>query len=127
MPNPLTAQQVIKYVRSHTTGSEADIPDDQILYFAGLGADVSNADNVLTDGSIDLAGVIADSWEYIGRDIRYGSEQHGPVAVSQPVALGMAALWRARSHKGGHVVTLGRLRRTDVAAWPPPTDDEFSV
>lgn len=127
MPTPLTQQQVIKYVRSHTTDSVGELPDDQILYFAGMGTDTSNGDNVLSDGALDLPGVIADSWEFIGRSIRYGSEQHGPVAVSQPTPFGMAALWRSRSAKGGLRVTVGRLERTDVVAWPPAADDEFGV
>lgn len=124
----MTEQQIVTYVRSFTTPNTTEIPDEQILYFAGRG-DGSYTENVYDGGEIDFAGVIADSWEYIGRGILYMSESHGPVSGNQPLPVLRAASWRSRSRKSGVALTAGSVIRKDVTGSPAVLDgdNEFGV
>ena len=108
------------------TDSTTELPDDMILYFAGQGAsDTSYTDNIV-DGVLNLYGVVADSWAYLARADRYMSESEGSVSVSQPLALRMAAYYRALSGAGGVLIIVGQTQRMDIIASP---DDlpEFGV
>ena len=123
----LTPTQIKTRVRAMVTDSTTELPDDMILYFAGQGqTDTSYTANIGDDGVLNLYGVVADSWAYLARADRYMSESEGSVSVSQPVALRMAAYYRALSGAGGVLIIVGQTQRMDIIASP---DDlpEFGV
>lgn len=126
----LTDEQLIKHVRSVVAGSTTELPDDQILYFAGRGDDESWTYNILdSSGNLNLWGIYADAYTYIARDDRYMSETEGAVSVSQPTALKWAAYYRARADDiadGGFSV--GVVTRKDVGySYAQASDKEFGL
>lgn len=113
----LTGAQLRYQVRLKSSDDETMLPDAVINLYAGLDPDSPYILNVY-DAGVDLYGVLADVWEYLGRDERYISSATGQVAVSRPIALMKSAHYLSLSRRGAAgSISVGEWRRGDLV--PP--------